>query len=173
MKFPLHALLLAVLFSTSTQAQTAAEAVAQVKKLSEQGNHREAADLGKAALAKADATGELLEVTDDALSQLGAAQEQEEVIEAAVKAHSKKSDLLLAAGSAYLSLPHTGTLTDGKFVRGQTHDWNNRKTTELKDRVRALQLLEAAWKNLPTEADKSVRRAVLESMNEALCHDGE
>jgi alpha-2-macroglobulin len=160
--------LLFSLMPAITHAQTAAESAAKVKKLSEQGNHREAADLGKAALAKPEASGELLEITVTALGQLGAAQEQEEVIEAAVKEHPKNADLLLAAGSAYLSLPHIGTVTEGKFVRGQTRDWDNRKTTELKDRVRALQLLEAAWKNLSADAASSARRDVLKNMAEAL-----
>jgi uncharacterized protein YfaS (alpha-2-macroglobulin family) len=166
----LPALLLAVLLTALSHAQTAAESLAQVKKLSEQGNHREAADLGKTALVKPDATGELLDATVTALGQLAAAQEQEEVIEAVVKAHPKKWEVLLNAGIAYRSLPHVGTLTDGKFVRGETRNWNNRKSTDLKDYVRALQLLEAAWKNLPAEADKEDRKAVLTFLSQAFRH---
>ncbi|MCX6855492.1 MAG: hypothetical protein NTV80_11385, partial [Verrucomicrobia bacterium] len=165
--------LLFTFMPAAVEAQTTAENLAQVKKLSEQGNHREAADLGKAALKKPTATGGLLDATLQSLRQLGTAdQEQVEVIEAAALAHAKKPEMLLAAGKAYLSLQHVGTLVDGVFVRGQTSDWNNRKSTELKDCVRALRLLEAAWKNLPAEADKSVRRAMLESLNAALCHEG-
>lgn len=105
----LPALLLAVLLPTLSHAQTAAESLAQVKKLSEQGNHREAADLGKAALAKPDdqseVTRELLWKTLDALGSLNAAQEQEEVIEATVRLHPREYAVLRGAGKYYLTLP--------------------------------------------------------------------
>ncbi|MFM2178502.1 MAG: hypothetical protein RL015_2600 [Verrucomicrobiota bacterium] len=81
---PWHpALLLAVLLPTFSHAQTAAESLAQLRELFEQGNHREAADLGKAALAQPDATGVLVLLTCEVLDSLDAHQEQEEVIEAA------------------------------------------------------------------------------------------
>ena len=165
---PASLLLLAVLLSCLAQAQTASQSLTQLRKLSEQGNHREAANLGKAALAQAAATGELLTVTVEALDHLEAHQEQEEVIEAAVKAHPKNWDMLRRAGKDYLTLPHEGTFIDGKFVRSEIRHWNNRKATELKDRVRALQLLEAAWKNLPAENRGSSMLALLPSFGEAL-----
>ena len=150
---------------TQSRAQTADA----IQALSQQGNHREAADLGKAALKKPAATGELLDATLQSLRQLGTAdQEQGEVIEATVLVHAKKPEMLLAAGKAYLSLQHTGTLVDGVFVRGRTSDYNNRKSTELKDRVRSAQLIEAAWKSLPAEADKALRQSVLLALAEAL-----
>jgi uncharacterized protein YfaS (alpha-2-macroglobulin family) len=164
----LPALLLAVLLPTLSHAQTAAESLAQVKKLSEQGNHREAADLGKAALAKADATGELLEVTLDALMDLEASQEQEDTLESSVKAHPKNWDILREAGIYYLSLHHIGKIVDGKFVRGQHRDWSNRKETHQRDRVRALQLLQASWSNLPVGTESAISISVLKSMAEAL-----
>jgi len=168
MKRFLPLLLLAVLASPAP-AQTPAESLAKVKKLTEQGNHREAADLGKATLVKPDAPAELLQATLQPLSNLSAHQEQEEVIEAAVKAHPKSWDMLLAAGSYYASyISHDGEIIDGKFVRGQVRNWNNRKGTELKDRVRALQLLEAAWKALPADAEASSRSAVIERLSSAL-----
>ena len=161
-------LLLAMLLPALSSAQSVAEVVKQVRSLSEQGNHREAADLGKATLAKPEATGELLWKTLDALGSLNAAQEQEEVLEATVKAQPKNWDMLRSAGKYYLALPHQGTVTDGKFVRGEIRNWNNRKTTELKDRVRALQLLEAAWKNLPDENRASGMLEIYPSFVEAL-----
>jgi hypothetical protein len=158
-------ILLFIFMPTQSRAQTADA----IQALSQQGNHREAADLGKAALKKPAATGELLDATLQSLRQLGAAdQEQGEVIEAAVLVHAKKPEMLLAAGKAYLSLQHTGTLVDGVFVRGRTSDYNNRKSTELKDRVRSAQLIEAAWKSLPEEADKALRQSVLLALAEAL-----
>ncbi len=162
-------LLLAILFAATSSAQTAAKALSQVRKLNEQGNHREAADLGKAALAKPDATGELLEVTVEALGELGADQEQEELIELAVKTHPKKWDVLYEAGKAYLeALVGNGSLMDGKFVRGEGGDWRNQKSTSLRDRVRALQLLEKSWAGLPLGADSDSRKAVLEALADAV-----
>ncbi|MES2594294.1 MAG: MG2 domain-containing protein [Verrucomicrobiota bacterium] len=164
--------LLAVLSSPSP-AQTPAESLAKVRRLSEQGNHREAADLGKATLVKPGAPAELLEATLQPLSNLSAHQEQEEVIEAAVKAHPKEWDMLRAAGLHYASyIPHYGEVVDGKFVRGQVRDWNSRKGTELKDRVRALQLLEAAWEALPAEAEVSFKALVIENLTLALMNQG-
>ena len=55
--------LLFALMPAAAQAQTADESLAKVQELIKQGNHREAADLGKATLTRPDATGELLEVT--------------------------------------------------------------------------------------------------------------
>jgi uncharacterized protein YfaS (alpha-2-macroglobulin family) len=164
-----HLFWFSILLLTFMPTQSRAQTAETIQALNQQGNHREAADLGKAALKKPTATGELLDATLQSLRQLGTAdQEQVEVIEAAALTHAKKPEMLLAAGKAYLFLQHTGTLLDGVFVRGRTSDWKNRKTTELKDRVRSAQLIEAAWKSLPAEADKTLRHNVLLALAEAL-----
>ena len=164
-----HLFWFSILLLTFMPTQSGAQTADAIQALSQQGNHREAADLGKAGLKKPAATGELLDATLQSLRQLGTAdQEQTEVIEAAAQAHAKKPEMLLAAGKAYLFLQHTGTLVDGVFVRGRTSDYNNRKGTELKDRVRSAQLIEAAWKSLPAEADNALRHNVLSALAEAL-----
>ncbi len=144
--------LLFALMPAAAQAQAATESLAKVQELIKQGNHREAADLGKAALAKADATGKMLESTLQALRNLNAAMEQEEVIESAVNTHPKKWDLLLEAGKAYPQLEHGGIVIDGKYQRGQHQGQGKEVQSQLRDRVRALQLLEAARKTLPADA---------------------
>ncbi|MEQ1750195.1 MAG: hypothetical protein ABL974_12275, partial [Prosthecobacter sp.] len=176
--------LLFALLPAAARAQTAAESLAQVKKLSEQGNHREAADLGKAALTKADATGELLEATLSALGELNADMEQEEVIESSVKTHSKKWDILLVAGQGFSGsssnplmpaiggqfeeLEHVGTLIDGKFQRGQYLNQGKQVSTVFRDRVRSLQLVYSAWKALSEDAPKKARSMILDSLGKAL-----
>lgn len=161
-------LFLGVLLPALLPAQNAPEALARVKKLSEQGNHREAADLGKAALARPDATGEILDATTQALGQLESHDEQEEVIESAVKSHPGNWDVLYHAGRAFEGLPHSGMMLDGRFVRGPIRNWDNRRTTELKDRVRSLQLFIAAWKLLPADASADDKKNVLSSLGRAL-----
>lgn len=164
----LPALLLAVLLPTLSHAQTAAESLAQVKKLSEQGNHREAADLGKTALAKPDATGELLEATLSSFVELGSVPEQEQIVEAAAKAHAKKWDVLLAAGQWYSNTRHEGIIVDGKFQRGQFRLRAEHKESYLRDRVRALQLIEASWRALPKNTQSANLVTVLTSLAEVL-----
>jgi alpha-2-macroglobulin len=164
----LPALLLAVLLPTLSHAQTAAESLAQVKKLSEQGNHREAADLGKAALARPDATGELLKATLSSFVELGSELEQEQIVEAAAKAHAKKWDVLLAAGQWYSNTRHEGVIVDGKFQRGQFRLRAEHKESYLRDRVRALQLIEASWRALPKNTESANLETVLTSLAEVL-----
>lgn len=132
-----------------SRAQTDAE----IEALSKQGNHKEAADLGKLALAKPEASGRILEVTVAAFAQLSFFTEQEAVIEEAVKRHPKKWDILLEAGKAYSILPREGMLIDGKYQRGQYGARGKRVQSGLRDRVRALQLLVDAWNNLPADVD--------------------
>ena len=173
----LPALLLAVLLPTLSHAQTAAESLAQVKKLSEQGNHREAADLGKAALAKPDATGELLEATVIALGKLDEDREAADVVELAVKAHPLKWDVLVSAGKAFspnevmylvdrsfdpaMQLEHSGRVLDGRFYRGNSANGGEYKSVKLRDRVRSIQLHVAAWDLVKLEGTKIQKVVVL------------
>jgi len=164
--FPLALLLM----PTLNHAQTAEEVLKKVTELSKQGNHREAADLGKKVLVTEAGTAELLALTMQALGNLNAAPEQEEVIEAAVKAHPKKWPLLLMAGVSYQGLPHQGMIVDGKFERGGYNYRGGSRyvETSLRDRVRSLQLMEAAWKNLPGDATAKMKEQVLHTLSSAL-----
>ncbi len=177
-------ILLFTFMPTQSRAQTAAESLAQVKKLSEQGNHREAADLGKAALAKADATGELLEATLIALRKLDEDMEMADVVELAVKTHPQKWDVLVSAGKAYspndmaylvdrsfdpaMQLEHSGRVLDGKFYRGNSANGGEYKSVKLRDRVRSIQLHLAAWDLVKLEGTKIQKAAVLCALHNSL-----
>ncbi len=152
-----------LLMPTPSPAQDAQATLEKVKALSKRGNHREAADLGKTGLKAADATAELLDATFQALASLNAPAEQEELLETTVKTHPKNWRLLMQAAVDFGSLEHTGLIVDGKFQR-QTYLYargRNLVQTELRDRHRALQLLEAAWKAQPAEATVSEKITVM------------
>ncbi|MEN3941957.1 MG2 domain-containing protein [Prosthecobacter sp. SYSU 5D2] len=163
--------LVVLLMPTLSQAQTVQETEKRMEALIQEGNHREAADLGKKTLLSPAGTPRLLELTTQALRDLQAFPEQEEVIEGAVKTHSQSWQMLLAAGQSYRGLPHGGMLVDGKFERGH-HRWvrggGSFVQTQLRDRVRTLQLFEAAWKALPADADSSAKTTVLMDLSSAL-----
>lgn len=164
--FPLALLLM----PTSTPAQDADALVKKVETLSREGNHREAADLAKKTLFTPEGTAPLLKVAVDALASLSAGQEQEQVIEDAVKAHAKNWAMLLQAGQDYQRLPQYGTLIDGEYQRGQ-HNYRaggRYVSTSLRDEVRALQLLEQAWLTLPNQADDKGKEEVLTALEHVL-----
>ena len=167
-----HLLWLSALFfallPAAAQAQTAAESLAKVQELIKQGNHREAADLGKAALAKADATGEMLEVTIQALTQLQTSNEQEQLLEDTVKTHPQDAAILLSAAKCFQGLPHQGFVIDNKFERGQWRGQGRHVQTVLKDRVRSLQLLEAALKSRPDDTRDMMRYHILRQLRQVL-----
>ncbi|WP_166647139.1 alpha-2-macroglobulin family protein [Prosthecobacter fusiformis] len=156
---------------TLSQAQTAEEVQKRMEALIKEGNHREAADLGKKMVLSLAGTPSLLELTTLALNHLQAFQEQEEVIEAVVKAHPQQWDILLQAGKSYRHLPQGGMLVDGKFERGYPQWGRGGGTyvqTMLRDRVRVLQLLEAAWKALPADATSGNKIDILPALSSAL-----
>jgi uncharacterized protein YfaS (alpha-2-macroglobulin family) len=170
MKHLLWLPLVLLLMPTPNQAQTAEEAEKRVEALMKEGNHREAADLGKKTLLSPTGTARLLELTTQALGSLQAFQEQEDLIEAAVKAHPQKWQMLLQAGRSYRSLPQGGMLVDGKYERGHPQWGRGGGTyvqTQLRDRVRVLQLFESAWKALPADA-AGYKIEILPSLSAAL-----
>ncbi|MBB5037927.1 alpha-2-macroglobulin family protein [Prosthecobacter dejongeii] len=163
MKYFLWLPLVFLLMPTPTPAQDAQATLEKVKALTEQGNHREAADLGKAGLKGADATAELLAATFQALASLNAPAEQEEVLEMTVKTHPKNWNLLLQAAVDFGRLEHSGQIVDGKFQR-QAYRYargGNFVQTQQRDRHRELQLLEAAWKAQPAEATVAEKITVM------------
>ncbi len=167
-----HLLSLSALFfallPAAARAQTADESQAKVQELIKQGNHREAADLGKAALAKADATGEMLEVTIQALTQLQTSNEQEQLLEDTVKTHPQDAEILLSAAKCFQGLPHQGFVIENKFERGQWRGQGRHVQTVLKDRVRSLQLLEAALKSRPDDTRDMMRYHILTQLRQVL-----
>lgn len=163
-----------LLMPTLSPAQSPEDIQKRVESLTQQGNSREAADLGKKSLLTPAATGRLMELTRNALNQLQAFQEQEEVIEATVKAHPQNWEVLVTGSSFYLNLPHYGSITDGKFQRSNRRWGYGTGTivqTQLRDRVRALQLAEQSLKALPHEATDVSKARVLGALQNALIYN--
>lgn len=171
MKHFLWLFLIFLLMPTLSHAQTVQETEKRVEALIKEGNHREAADLGKKTLLTPQGTARLLDLTTQALGNLQAYAEQEEVIEEAVKTHSEKWQMLLQAGINFRGLQRSGIILDGKFVRGHPQWGRGGGTyvqTQLRDRVRTLQLFEAAWKALPGDAADADKTTVLGNLSSAL-----
>lgn len=161
------------------QSQSRAEPLAEVKKLIEQGNHREAANLGKKALEGKPAEADmLLRRTVDALTNLNEFQEAEDVTEAAAKTHAQDWQLLVAAGEVFFRLPHAADIIDGKRKRSQPrYYWgrsdgdNDSVSLEQWDRVRSLQLYEAAWKALPADSTIGAKASALRALETGLTYN--
>lgn len=157
-----------ILSPCMAQNPDASQVLTQVKALKDQGNFRDAADLAKPALLKPDATVELLDAACEVLMKLQAANEWEETIEAAVKAHSKNAAMLLAAAAWFQRLPHGGSVVENKFERGSQRDQGRQVQTTLRDRVRALQLLESAMRAARGGDDQGTLPSILHQWIEAL-----
>ena len=166
----LQALLLA-LMPLSAKALNTTDALRQVQELINQGNHREAADLGKKTLLAKEVSSKLFTATLQALRNLNADMEQEELVEAVVKIHPTEWDILFEAGRAYQQINHGGNLIDGLFQRGQYRNQGKQVQTSLKDRVRALQLLEQAWNAIPDNSGVEITAKVLAELTQALTHN--
>lgn len=166
-------LCLAAAMSASLHAQQSGDPPAKIRELAAQNNHREAADLGKEVLASTQDAGlaaEVLNLTFESLTSLSAHVEQEKVIEDAVARFPKSWKLLLNAGSRVLNLPSYGIVVDGVYRRGEYDGRGRHVQSQIRDRARALQLMEAAWKALPADAAATDRTAVLRGLESALRH---
>lgn len=166
-------LCLAAAMSASLHAQQSGGSPAKIRELAAQNNHREAADLGKEVLAStpdAALAAEVLNLTFESLSPLAAHVEQEKVIEDAVARFPKSWNLLLNAGNRVLNLPSYGIVVDGVYRRGEFAGRGRHAQSQIRDRARALQLMEAAWKALPADAPAADRADVLRGLESALRH---
>ncbi|HRJ07156.1 MAG TPA: MG2 domain-containing protein [Prosthecobacter sp.] len=166
-------LCLAAAMSATLHAQQSGDPPAKIRDLAAQNNHREAADLGKQVLASTQDAGlaaEVLDLTFESLSSLGAHVEQEKVIEDAAARFPQSWRVLLNAGIRVLRLPSYGEVLDGEYRRGGYRGGGRHVQSQIRDRTRALQLLEAAWKALPADATSPVRLDVLHGLESALRH---
>ncbi len=88
------------------------------------------------------------------LHRLNLVHEFDEIVEAAVAEHSDDSALLLEAALSYKNAPHFGRLISNEFERGHHRGGGKYVSTEARDRVRALQLIELAanpFNNSPSD----------------------
>ena len=149
--------LLATLHGLAQDPREAEAKLEEARKLSEAGNHREAADLAKTLLAPAQPMTDgnraaALSYSVQSLRSLGAHDEAESAIEKTVADFPDNWRMLTRAASVLQDLPHYGTVIDGKFERGQQRNRGDQKMCQLRDRVRCLQLLETAWTKVNTDA---------------------
>lgn len=168
-------LCLAAAMSASLHAQQSSDPPAEIRELAAQNNHREAADLGKEVLASAQddhLAAEVLNLTFESLTSLSAYAEQEKVIEDAVARFPQSWRVLLNAGSRVLNLPSHGVIVDGEYRRGEYRDRGRHVQSVRRDRARALQLMNAAWKVLPSGAASTDQVDVLRGLHSALSFAG-
>ena len=85
-----------------------------------------------------------LQTAISALQQLGRTDEVDEFREAVIEIHKGNWRLLEAAAQTYLGVDHQGFIVAGKFLRGPHRGGGKNVNAALRDRVRALQLMQAA-----------------------------
>lgn len=88
------------------------------------------------------------------LQQLGRVDEIDEFREAVIEAHKKNWRLLETAAQSYVNHQHYGYIVAGKFYRGDKRGGGKFVYTMQRDRVRALQLMQAALEQTKNEGDK-------------------
>lgn len=90
-----------------------------------------------------------------ALRNLGRANEFDELVEGAIKAHDKNWRLLRQAAEQYRSIEQWGFIVAGKFQRGSHRGGGKYVTSADRDRVRALQLMQQALPLASQDANKA------------------
>ncbi len=163
--------LFAVLLNLPLLAEEPGALRKQRDTLTERGMWREAVDFYQEKLLPLQGgdTGGDLENAVDALGQLAAWKEFDGLVEQAVAAHGEDSGLLTAAAGKYLSAQHSGEIVDGEFERQQSgrgilppQDTDDEfvpqtgqaVSTEYRDRIRALQLIQQATQKPQNETEK-------------------
>lgn len=160
-------------YSQNSKRMEPVEVFNQAKALAEAGNHREAVDAAKPLLDPAAGSdgnwrAKGLELSVIELGKLAAAAEAEELIESAARDFASDWRVLLEAGDSLQNLPSYGVIIDGKFQRGQRSNRGQQVSTRLRDRVRALQFLDAARRQIPPSATPDERAEVLDKLIFAL-----
>src|SRR5262245_15685282 len=131
-----------------SQNQSPATLRARSQKLMNDGNFREAYD-GFRRLCLDPSAG-ATQVSQDlgqavaCLNRLGRIQEFDELVEKTVSVHAQNWRLLQAAAQQYVSVDHQGFKIAGKFERGPHRGGGEAANANERDRVRALQLMQAA-----------------------------
>jgi uncharacterized protein YfaS (alpha-2-macroglobulin family) len=121
---------------------------AKSQKLMNEGNFREAYD-GFLALCLDSSTDSRAVVTDlnnavQCLNNLGRIDEFDELVEGTIKAHKENWRLLQGAAQAYSQAQHQGFMIAGKYVRGPHRGGGKPVNSVVRDRVRAMQLMNEA-----------------------------
>ncbi len=123
------------------------------------GNYKDAYEgLRKLALDPADdpqRIGSDLDLAVQALHQLGRIAEADAFREAVIAVHAKNWRLLAAAARSYANDQHFGFLIVGKFERGGHRGGGRFVNTFLRDRTRALQLMQQALRQTQGETNQA------------------
>src|SRR5262249_30517205 len=152
------ALLVGIVWFVEAQTPTAAKREA-LKKQYNAGNYKDAYD-GLSKLAR-DPNDDKLDVGSDlelaiaCLTNLGRVEEIDDFREQVITAHAKNWRLLQTAARTYLNNEHYGYIVAGKFYRGHKRGGGRYVSTGLRDRARALQLMEQAQAQTKDETDKA------------------
>ena len=115
----------------------------KANKLSQEGNWKDALALHRELLGKVDdaKSWKDLENALQSLRHLRQINVADELLEEAVRSHSKNWALLREAAESYHQLQHTGFLLDGEFHRGQHRGGGRYVTCGGRDRVQSVQLV--------------------------------
>ncbi len=99
--------------------------------------------------------GKDMDLAVQALQRLGRIDEADDFREEVIKVHAKNWRLLAAAANSYANLTeHHGFIVAGKFNRGTKRGGARYVNTMLRDRIRALQLMDEGQKLVTKENDK-------------------
>lgn len=133
------------LFAAAAEQQTQRE---QLMKAYQAGNYKDAyTGYRKLVL---DPQADKLQIGQDlnfslsCLQQLARVEEMDEFREAAIAVHSGNWRLLEAAAESYINYEHYGFMVAGKFYRGNKRGGGKYVSSQQRDRVRALQLMQQA-----------------------------
>lgn len=153
------ALTVAVVWTVAKEPPTFQERRETLTKTFRDGNFKDAYEgLRKLALDpknEPENVGKDLDLAVSALIKLGRVDEIDDFREAVVTVHQKNWRLLETAARSYASIEHYGYITAGKFYRGHKRGGARYVNTSMRDRVRALQLMEQALPLTKDEKDKT------------------
>ncbi|MFT5854449.1 MAG: hypothetical protein ACI8XO_001693 [Verrucomicrobiales bacterium] len=146
----LSLVILAFYFSSGIAAPDLQDLRSEAAKLQKDGNWKEALAIWKKALENPTAGGSKtaadLSQASQCLANLNLYEEFDALLEGAVETHKDDWRVLARVGELYFSAQHYGYLIDGEFSRGHHRGGGRYVSSEARDRVRALQLYEAASK---------------------------
>ena len=158
-------------------AENAPASLDSLLKLQKEGNYKDAYDgLRKFVFAKESASRDLPKAYDAAITclrQLNRVDEIDAFREQAVKTHPTDWRLLSAVGQSYLAVEHYGYMIGGEFHRGQHRGGGRVAHATARDRVRALQLFNAARKQAESIDNKAEAADVLRRLASALLYGNE
>jgi alpha-2-macroglobulin len=142
------------------------------------GNYKDAYDgLRRFVLETKDAkSGDLVKAFVAAISclqQLNRVEDIDEFRERTVAAHKDDWRVLAAVAQSYLSIEHFGFMVAGEFQRGQHRGGGKVVHATARDRVRAMQLFQAAMERAKLENDKSEPADMLRQFADAMTFGNE